>query len=56
LWRRTLWPERCVAVGGLVLWLLVAVRIRRRAMIEASLAGPHGLASGRYDHTPASDT
>ncbi len=53
-WRETLWPQRCVTVAGLVFWLLVALRIRHWAMIEASLAGPHGLASRRYGDSPAS--
>ncbi len=49
------WRPRRFAVAGLVLWLLIAVRIRRRAMIEASLVGPHGLTTGRYGHHGCAD-
>ncbi len=50
-----LWLVRLVALGGLLLWLLIAVRIRRRAMLEASLAGPHGLVTGRYGRHGCTD-
>jgi len=44
-WRSVRWPgwmAGCLVAGFSVLWLVVARRIRGRALIEASLAGPHG--------------
>jgi hypothetical protein len=50
------WRPRAFAAAGLVLWLLVALRIRHRAMIEASLAGPHGLTLMRNQNGERNDS
>ncbi len=44
-WGSVRWPEWmawCLLAVFAVLWFIVAQRIRSRALIEASLAGPHG--------------